>query len=399
MNTLEARSVDALKLLADQGLLKRERELASPQSGRIAVASESGARPALNLCSNDYLGLANHPDVVAAARQALDEFGYGMASVRFICGTQTLHRKLERRIADFLGKDDAILFASCFDANGGLFEALLGEEDAVISDALNHASIIDGIRLSKARRYRFTNGDMNELEASLKKADAEGARVKLIATDGVFSMDGYVARLGDICDLAERFGAVVMVDDCHAIGHLGANGRGTPELTGVGNRVHIVTGTLGKTLGGAIGGFIAGEQHVIDLLRQKARPYLFSNSLPPAVVGGSLAAIDIAEGETAGRDRIGINARRLRRGLTEAGFSLLDGETPIVPVMLGEAEQAQKMAAALDEAGVFVAAFFYPVVPKGKARIRTQVSATLTDSDIDFAVDAFAKAGKETGTI
>ena len=399
MNTLEARSVDALKSLAAQGLLKRERELASPQSGRITVASESGARPSLNLCSNDYLGLANHPDIVAAAKQALDEFGYGMASVRFICGTQTLHRKLERRIADFLRKDDAILFASCFDANGGLFEALLGEEDAIISDALNHASIIDGIRLSKARRYRFANGDMNELEAALRKADAEGARVKLIATDGVFSMDGYVARLGDICDLAERFGAVVIVDDCHAIGHLGANGRGTTELTGVGNRVHIVTGTLGKTLGGAIGGFIAAEQHIIDLLRQKARPYLFSNSLPPAVVGGSLAAIHIAEGETAGRDRIGINARRLRRGLTEAGFSLLDGETPIVPVMLGEAEQAQKMAVALDEAGVFVAAFFYPVVPKGKARIRTQVSASLTDSDIDFAVDAFTKAGRETGTI
>lgn len=392
---LEAR----LSAIETDGLWKRERLITGPQGGRVDVIAEFGKRQLINLCANNYLGLANHPEIVAAAKAALDAFGFGMASVRFICGTQTLHRELEQAIARYLGKDDAILFAACFDANGGLFEPLLGPEDAVISDALNHASIIDGICLCKAKRYRFANGDMDELEDRLKAADADGARFKLIATDGVFSMDGYVANLPAICDLAERYAALVMVDDCHATGHLGREGRGTPALTGVGQRVDIVTGTLGKSLGGAMGGFVAAAQPIVDLLRQRARPYLFSNSLAPAIAAGSIKAIEIAQKADDRRQRLASHAVRFRAGLARAGFELLAGQTPIIPVMLHEAPLAQRMATALDRRGVHVAGFSYPVVPKGKARIRTQMSAALTEADIDFAVDAFADAGAAIGII
>lgn len=381
------------------GLYKREREIAGPQSGRITVRGPAGERQMVNLCANNYLGLADNAAIRESAKQALDRYGFGMASVRFICGTQTLHRELEHAIADYLGKDDAILFAACFDANGGLFETLLGPDDAIISDSLNHASIIDGVRLSKARRYRYAQGDMNDLETQLNKADAEGKGFKLIVTDGVFSMDGHVAKLKDICDLADRFGAIVAVDDCHATGHLGDKGRGTPALTGVGDRVDIVTGTLGKTLGGAMGGFIAAAQPIIDLLRQRARPYLFSNSLAPAVAAGSLKAIEIAREADDLRAKLAGHTTRFREGMSAAGFTLLPGDTPIIPVMLGDAVLAQRMAKALDERGVYVAGFFYPVVPQGKARIRTQMSAALDDADITFAIDAFADAGKTLGII
>jgi glycine C-acetyltransferase len=392
----------SLAALEAEGLTKRERPIASPQSGRIAIADAaepSGAREVVNLCANNYLGLADHPEVAAAAAGALETFGFGMASVRFICGTQTLHRTLEERIAAWLGTDDSILYAACFDANGGLFEPLLDAEDAIISDALNHASLIDGIRLSKAKRYRFANGDMNELEDRLKEAERDGARFRVVATDGVFSMDGHVAKLPDICTLAERYGAIVVVDDCHAHGHLGPRGRGTPALTGVGGRVAIVTGTLGKTLGGGMGGFVAGPQPVIDMLRQRSRPYLFSNSLAPPLAAGALRAIDIAEAADDLRARLTGHAVRFRGGLAAAGFELLAGETPIIPVMLHEARLAQDMAAALDRRGVYVAGFFYPVVPKGKARIRTQMSAAHTEADIDLAIDAFIDAGRELGII
>ncbi len=389
-------------VLADieaDGLYKRERLIAGSQGGQIEVVTGGAKRRVVNLCANNYLGLACHPEIIAAAKAALDEFGFGMASVRFICGTQTLHRDLEQRIARYLGKDDAILFPACFDANGGIFEPLLGPEDAIISDALNHASIIDGVRLSKARRYRFANGDMNELEDRLKQAGQDGARFKLIVTDGVFSMDGHVADLRSICDLAERHGALVMVDDCHATGHLGDKGRGTPALTGTGGRVDIVTGTLGKSLGGAMGGFVAAAQPIIDLLRQRARPYLFSNSLAPVVAAGSLKAIDIAEAADDRRARLAAHTTRFRGGLTEAGFELLPGATPIIPVMLHDARRSQEMARALDERGVFVAGFFFPVVPDGKARIRTQMSAALSEADVDFAIDAFKDAGRALGIV
>ena len=385
----------ALAGIEADGLTKRERLIESPQGGRIRVAG----REMVNLCANNYLGLADHPEVTAAARAALDRFGFGMASVRFICGTQTLHRQLERAIAQHLGKDDAILFAACFDANGGVFEPLLEEADAIISDSLNHASIIDGVRLSKAKRWRFANSDMDELETRLKEADAAGARFKLIATDGVFSMDGYVAKLPEICDLAERYGALVLVDDCHATGHLGEQGKGTPALTGAGDRVDIVTGTFGKTLGGAMGGFVAAAQPVVDLLRQRARPYLFSNSLAPPVAAGSLKALEIAIGADDLRARLAAHAQRFRDGLERIGFTVLKGQTPIIPVMLGDARKAQEMAAALDARGVYVAGFFFPVVPKGRARIRTQMSAALTEADVDFAIAAFAEAGRELGIV
>ena len=381
------------------GLLKRERLLTGPQGGRIHVASPKGSREAVNLCANNYLGLANDPDVIAAARRAMDEFGFGMASVRFICGAQTLHRELEQAIARHLGKEDAILFAACFDANGGVFEPLLDEADAIISDSLNHASIIDGVRLSKARRYRFANSDMNELEDRLKEADAAGARFKVIATDGVFSMDGYVAKLKEICGLADRYGALVLVDDCHATGHLGEKGGGTPALTGAGSRVDIVTGTFGKTLGGGMGGFVAAAQAIVDLLRQRARPYLFSNSLSPPIAAGALKALEIAVAADDRRALLQAHARRFRAGIEGAGFKVLPGETPIIPVMLGEARLAQDLAQALDERRVFVAGFFFPVVPKGQARIRTQMSAALTEADVDFAVSAFADAGKALGIV
>src|SRR5271166_2819703 len=376
------------------GLMKRERLLTGPQGGRIRVAAPKGAREAVNLCANNYLGLADHPEVIAAAKSAMDEFGFGMASVRFICGAQTLHRELEQAIARHLGKEDAIVFAACFDANGGVFEPLLDEADAIISDGLNHASIIDGVRLSRARRYRFANSDMNELEDRLKQADADGARFKLIATDGVFSMDGYVAKLADICGLADRYGALVLVDDCHATGHLGEKGRGTPALTGAGARVDIVTGTFGKTLGGGMGGFVAAAQPIVDLLRQRARPYLFSNSLAPPIAAGALKALEIAIEADDRRALLQSHARRFRAGIEQAGFRALPGVTPIIPVMLGEARLAQDLARALDERGIYVAGFFFPVVPKGQARIRTQMSAALTEADIDFAIAAFADAGK-----
>jgi glycine C-acetyltransferase len=381
------------------GLTKRERLLTGPQGGRIRVASGNGSREALNLCANNYLGLADHPDVIAAAKRAMDEFGFGMASVRFICGAQTLHRELEQAIAKHLGKDDAIVFAACFDANGGVFEPLMDESDAVISDSLNHASIIDGVRLSKARRYRFANSDMNELEDRLKEAAAGGARFKLIATDGVFSMDGYVAKLAEICALADAHDALVLVDDCHATGHLGEKGRGTPALTGAGNRVDIVTGTFGKTLGGGMGGFVAAAQPIVDLLRQRARPYLFSNSLAPPVAAGALKALEIAIAADDRRALLQTHAQRFRAGIEKAGFKVLPGVTPIIPVMLGEARLAQDLASALDERGIYVAGFFFPVVPKGAARIRTQMSAALNSQDIDFAVRAFAEAGRELGIV
>jgi len=389
----------ALDEIEAAGLMKRERLIASPQSGRIRVASEKGVREALNLCANNYLGLADHPEVIDAAKAAMDEFGFGMASVRFICGAQTLHRALEQAIARHLGKDDAIVFAACFDANGGVFEPLMGDEDAIISDGLNHASIIDGVRLSKAKRYRFANSDMNELEDRLREAEADGARFKLIATDGVFSMDGYVAKLPEICALAERFGALVLVDDAHATGHLGEKGRGTPALTGAGQRVDIVTGTFGKTLGGGMGGFVAAAQPIVDLLRQRARPYLFSNSLAPPVAAGALKALEIAIEADDRRALLETHARRFRVGIEAAGFRALPGVTPIIPVMLGAARLAQDFARALDERGIYVAGFFFPVVPKGAARIRTQMSAGLNAQDIDFAIAAFADAGRALGIV
>ncbi len=376
-----------------EGLYKRERLITSPQGGHIDV----GGRDVINLCANNYLGLADHPALIEAARAAMEPRGFGMASVRFICGTQDIHRQLEQRLAKFLGKDDAILFAACFDANGGLFEPLLGPEDAIISDALNHASIIDGIRLCKAKRYRYANSDMADLEAQLKAARGAGARHVMIATDGVFSMDGYLAKLPEITSLAKQYDALVMVDDCHATGFMGPKGEGTPAHHGV--EVDILTGTLGKALGGGIGGYIAGPQPVIDLLRQRARPYLFSNSLPPAIVMSGLEAIRLVEEGDELRRNLFENARYWRAGLEGLGFELLPGEHPIIPVMLGEAKLAQDMAARLFEEGVYVSGFFFPVVPRGLARIRTQMNAALTRSDLDRALEAFGKAGKATGVL
>jgi glycine C-acetyltransferase len=351
----------------------------------------------LNLCANNYLGLADDSRLKAAAIAAIGAHGYGMASVRFICGTADLHRALEEALAQFLGKDDAILFAACFDANGGLFEPLLGAEDAVISDTLNHASIIDGIRLCKAKRYRYANSDMEDLEAQLKRARADGARFVMVATDGVFSMDGYFAKLGEIEALARKYDAVTMVDDCHATGFVGPEGRGTPARAGA--DIDVLTGTLGKALGGALGGYVAGPQPVIDLLRQRARPYLFSNALPPAVVAAGIEALKIVTAGDDLRARLFENARYWRAGLTSAGFDLLPGEHPIVPVMTRDARLAQDMASALFERGVYVAGFFFPVVPKGQARIRTQMNAALTRADLDTALDAFRDAGKAVGVI
>lgn len=376
-----------------EGLTKRERLITGAQGAHVQMAG----RQMLNLCANNYLGLADDPRLIVAAKAAMDDHGFGMASVRFICGTQDIHRKLETRLARYLGHDDSILFAACFDANGGLFEPLFGPEDAVISDALNHASIIDGIRLCKAKRYRYANSDMADLEAQLKAAKADGARFLLIATDGVFSMDGYYAKLPEIRALADTYGALVMVDDCHATGFTGPKGAGTPARAGV--TVDLLTGTLGKALGGALGGYIAGPQPVIDLLRQRARPYLFSNALPPAVVGAALAALDIVEGADDLRARLTENAQYWRAGLEQAGFTLLPGSHPIIPVMLGDAKLAQTMAADLYQRGVHVAPFFFPVVPKGQARIRTQMNAALTRDDLDFALNAFTQAGKAIGVL
>ncbi len=369
------------------GLFKRERLIATPQQAHIRTAD---GRAVLNFCANNYLGLSAHPAVIAAAHAALDRWGYGLSSVRFICGTQEIHRELETKLSAFLGTDDTILYSSCFDANGGVFETLLTAEDAVISDELNHASIIDGIRLCKAQRFRYRNCDLADLEAKLREADAAKARFKLIVTDGVFSMDGYIAPLREICDLADRYGAIVMVDDSHAVGFMGATGRGTHEHCGVLGRIDILSGTLGKALGGASGGYVSGRREIIDLLRQRSRPYLFSNSLAPAITAASIAALDLISASTELRDRLAENTAFFRAGLAAAGLTLRPGTHPIVPVMLGDAALSQRFAAAMLERGVYVVGFFYPVVPQGAARIRTQVSAGHTRADLETAIAAFA---------
>jgi glycine C-acetyltransferase len=384
------------------GLFKRERVITTPQSAHITVAPSAGSGPAggkqvLNFCANNYLGLADHPEIIAAAHATLDRWGYGLASVRFICGTQQIHKDLETRLSAFLGTDDTILYGSCFDANGGVFETLLAAEDAVISDELNHASIIDGIRLCKAQRHRYKNNDMADLETKLQAADAAKARFKLIATDGVFSMDGYIANMKAICDLADKYGALVMMDDSHAVGFMGRTGRGTHEHCGVMGRVDIITGTLGKALGGASGGYISGKQEIIDLLRQRSRPYLFSNTLAPVIAAASITTLDLITRSTALRDKLEASTKYFRDGLTKAGLTLRPGTHPIVPVMLGDAALSQKFAARMLEKGVYVIGFFYPVVPQGSARIRTQVSAAHSREDLDFAIKAFAEVKQELG--
>jgi glycine C-acetyltransferase len=387
-----------LATIRADGFWKTERVIRSPQAPRLELAD---GRTVLNFCANNYLGLADDPRLVAAAKDGLSRYGFGMASVRFICGTQTVHKALEGGLAAFLGTEDCILYGSCFDANGGLFETLLGEEDAVISDELNHASIVDGIRLCKAKRYRYRNNDMADLEAKLREADAAGARFKLIATDGVFSMDGIVADLAAICDLAGRHGALTMVDDSHAVGFVGAAGRGTPEATGTGGRVDILTGTLGKAMGGASGGYTAARKEIVELLRQRSRPYLFSNTLAPAIAAASLAVLEIlgSPDGAALRRRVRANGAHFRREMASLGFTLPPGEHPIIPVMLGDAALATRMADALLDEGIYVIGFSYPVVPKGKARIRTQMSAAHTEADIARAVEAFAKVGRAAGAI
>jgi glycine C-acetyltransferase len=393
MQDLTERLRADLRALQEQGLYKSERVLSGPQGSVV----HTGAREVVNLCANNYLGLANHPAVVAAARAALERFGFGMASVRFICGTQTVHKELEQRLSAFLGTEDAILYSSCFDANGGLFETLLDERDAVISDALNHASIIDGIRLCKAQRHRYANNDMAELENCLRAC--AGARTRLIATDGVFSMDGTIADLPGICALADRYDALVMVDDSHATGFMGAGGRGTPEHCAVASRIDILTGTLGKALGGASGGYVASRREVIEWLRQRSRPYLFSNSIAPMVAAAALRVLELLEQAPQLRAQLHENARYFRTGLTRLGFTLKPGEHPIIPVMIGDAALATRMADRLLAHGVYVIGFSYPVVPKGEARIRTQMSAALTRGQLDAALEAFGAAGRELGVI
>ncbi|WP_186164196.1 glycine C-acetyltransferase [Burkholderia gladioli] len=380
------------------GFYKTEREIASPQAADVKLADGAGV---LNFCANNYLGLANDRRLVAAAAAGLERDGFGMASVRFICGTQTVHKQLEAALSRFLCTDDTILYSSCFDANGGLFETLLGEEDAIISDELNHASIIDGVRLSKAKRFRYKNNDMEDLEAKLREADEAGARFKLIATDGVFSMDGIIADLKGVCDLADRYGALVMVDDSHAVGFIGEHGRGTPEHCGVADRVDIVTGTLGKALGGASGGYVSARKEIVELLRQRSRPYLFSNTLAPSIAEASLAVLELLASDEGARlrRRVRENGAHFRRRMSEAGFTLVPGEHPIIPVMLGDAQVATRMADALLAEGVYVIGFSFPVVPRGRARIRTQMSAAHTPEQIDRAVDAFVRVGKSLGVI
>lgn len=378
------------------GLYKEERLLASPQRAEIKV---TGGQEVVNFCANNYLGLANHPEILAAAQEGIAEHGFGMASVRFICGTQALHKELEARLSDFLGTEDTILYSSCFDANGGLFETLLGPEDAVISDALNHASIIDGVRLCKAKRHRYANNDMADLERCLKEAEAAGARYTLIATDGVFSMDGVIANLAAICDLADRYGALVMVDDSHAVGFMGPGGRGTHEFCGVLERVDIITGTLGKALGGASGGYTSGRKEVIEWLRQRSRPYLFSNALAPAVVAASLKVLGLIQTSDALRERLHANAATFRREMTSAGFTLAGADHPIVPVMIGDAALAAEMASRLLAEGIYVVGFSFPVVPQGQARIRTQLSSLHTPEQLERAVDAFTRTGRDLGVL
>lgn len=377
--------------IKEAGLYKNERVIESPQEAHIKVANGE----VLNMCANNYLGLSDHPAIVEAAHKALDDWGYGLSSVRFICGTQTIHKELEAKISDFLGMEDTILYTSCFDANGGLFETILSEEDAIISDELNHASIIDGVRLCKAQRFRYKNGDMNDLEEKLK--EASGARSRMIATDGVFSMDGYIAKLDEICDLAEKYEAMVMVDDSHAVGFVGKTGRGTHEHHNVMDRIDIITGTLGKALGGASGGYTSAKKEIVELLRQRSRPYLFSNSVAPSIVGASIKALDLLTESTELRDKLQENTRFFRAELSKIGLTILPGEHPIVPVMFGEAMPAVKMAESLLKKGVYVIPFSFPVVPKGKARIRTQVSAAHSREDLQFAVEKFAESKAELG--
>ena len=378
------------------GLYKRERVIATPQGARIRTAD---GREVINLCANNYLGLSSHPKVIEAAHEALRTHGYGLSSVRFICGTQDLHKELEGRLARFLGTEDTILYGSAFDANGGLFETILGPEDAVISDELNHASIIDGIRLSKARRLRYRHNDLDDLRAQLRQADADGARFKLVFSDGVFSMDGTVARLDEIRKICDEHGALLGIDECHATGFMGARGRGTHEARGVFGKIDIITGTLGKALGGASGGFTSGRKEVVELLRQRSRPYLFSNTVAPAIVGGSIAVLDILEGSTELRDRLEQNTRFFREGIAKLGFDIKPGDHPIVPIMVYDAEKAQKLADRLLELGVYVVGFFYPVAPKGQARIRVQMSAVHDAVTLQSALDAFGQAGRELGLI
>ena len=390
--SLQPQIARQLKEIRAAGTYKRERTLTTPQDARIRVA---GGEPVLNMCANNYLGLAGHPAVIQAAHEALDRWGYGLASVRFICGTQSLHKELEQKISTFLGTEDTILYGSCFDANGGLFETLLGAEDAIVSDELNHASIIDGIRLCKAQRLRYRNNDMADLEAKLKEAD--NTRVKMIATDGVFSMDGYIANLPGICDLADKYNAVVMVDDSHAVGFMGKTGRGTHEHHGVMGRVDILTGTLGKALGGASGGYTSGRKEIIEFLRQRSRPYLFSNTLAPAIAGASLKVLELLAESPALRDKLEANTRFFRAEMSRLGFHILPGTHPIAPIMLGEAALAARFAEAALARGVYVIVFSFPVVPKDKARIRTQISAAHSREDLEFAVQVFGEVKKELG--
>lgn len=387
---------EELEQIKKDGLFKSERVISGPQGSDVSLTDGSHV---INLCSNNYLGLSAHPEVIKAAKDTLDSHGFGMSSVRFICGTQDIHKTLEQKIASFYQTEDTILYAAAFDANGGLFEPLFGPEDAIISDALNHASIIDGVRLCKAKRYRYANSDMADLETQLKQAQEDGARFKIIVTDGVFSMDGLVAPLDKICDLADQYNALVMVDECHAAGFLGATGRGSLEAKGVMGRVDIITGTLGKALGGAMGGYTTGKKEIIEMLRQRSRPYLFSNSLAPAIVGASIKVFDIIEKDTSFRDQLEANTHYFKKGIKALGFDIVDGDSAIVPIMLYGAPLAQKMALDLLKEGVYVIGFFYPVVPKGKARIRVQLSAALNQSDLDQALKAFEKVGKNLGVV
>jgi glycine C-acetyltransferase len=385
-----------LETITSNGLFKTERIITSPQGAEIKIAS---GETVLNFCANNYLGLSSHPEVVQAAKDALDSHGFGMSSVRFICGTQDIHKSLEKKIADFYGTEDTILYAAAFDANGGVFEPLLGEEDAIISDSLNHASIIDGVRLCKAARYRYENNNMADLEQQLIKANQEGRRFKLIVTDGVFSMDGLVAPLDKICDLADKYDAMVMVDECHAAGFIGATGKGTLEAKGVMGRVDIITGTLGKALGGAMGGYTTAKKEIVEILRQRSRPYLFSNSLAPAIVGASLKVFELLENDTTLRDKLESNTTYFKEGMKKAGFDIIDGDSAIVPVMLYDAKLAQTMASELLKEGIYVIGFFFPVVPKEKARIRVQLSAAHTQEHLDKAIAAFVKVGKRLSVL